>query len=98
VSLIKKIWRGDRESYPRWKDEKGNFVGSRRLIMNGSRAVVTGVARIALGMRPGLPWISYDAILTWCCSKAHLSQICISYSSRRKIVVLHFLHSIIRSR
>jgi predicted O-methyltransferase YrrM len=62
MNLLKKIWHGDREQYPRWRDEKGNFVGSRRLLINGSRATITGIARIALGVRPELPWISYDAI------------------------------------
>jgi len=62
MRLLKKIWQGNREEYPRWRDEKGNFVGSRRLLVNGSRATITGIARVAFGMRPELPWISYDAI------------------------------------
>ncbi|MCY2976271.1 MAG: hypothetical protein NTW52_16575 [Planctomycetota bacterium] len=62
AKLLRNLWQGNRDQYPRWKDEKGNFVGPRRLLVNGTRATVTGIARVAFGVRPELPWISYDAI------------------------------------
>lgn len=46
----------------RLHDEKNNFVGWPKLITHGSQATVTGLARVLLGYRPELPWISYDAI------------------------------------
>lgn len=32
-----------------------------RLFWNGSRAYATGLARLAFGFRPVIPWLSYDA-------------------------------------
>ena len=46
----------------RLHDEKGNFVGWRRLILNGSRAIGSGMLRIVFGVRSEKPWISYSAI------------------------------------
>jgi len=62
MGIVSRLWRGQRPRYPRWRDAKGNFCGWSRLIRNGSRALVTGLLRIAFDIRPILPWISYDAI------------------------------------
>ncbi len=69
--MLKKLWQGNREKYARWRDEKGNFAGLGRLLRNGSRACLTGAGRISLGVRPELPWISYDAIAV---IKNHLTK------------------------
>ncbi|MBK9595496.1 MAG: hypothetical protein IPO57_09120 [Rhodocyclales bacterium] len=48
----------------RLHDEKGNFIGLKRLIVSTPRAFSTGLLRIGCGYRPELPWISYQAIDT----------------------------------
>ena len=45
----------------RLHSQQGDSVSLSRLCRNGSRAAVTGLARVLLGRRPELPWISYDA-------------------------------------
>jgi predicted O-methyltransferase YrrM len=62
--MFTRLIRGQRKIHPRWKDEKGNFVGWSRLLRNFPRAFATGALRITVGKRPHLPWISYDAIHT----------------------------------
>ena len=52
----------NRQRKSRLHDEKGNRIALSRLAMNGPRAAVTGIMRLAFGYRPVLPWISYDAI------------------------------------
>lgn len=46
----------------RLHDEKNNFVGIQRLLLNAPRALISGLLRILFNYRPALPWISYSAI------------------------------------
>lgn len=69
--MLKKLYMGERSQYPRWRDEKGNFVGLSRILRNGTRAFATGLCRVMLARRPRLPWISYDAISYF---KSHLNK------------------------
>jgi predicted O-methyltransferase YrrM len=39
----------------------GKIISLSRLLRNGPRAFVTAVGRTVFGVRPELPWISYDA-------------------------------------
>jgi protein-L-isoaspartate O-methyltransferase len=61
MNPLERIIRADHCRKTRLHDEKGNLVPLRRLLLNGSRAYVTAAARLALGIRPEVPWISYDA-------------------------------------
>jgi predicted O-methyltransferase YrrM len=60
--MFKKLLTGGQVRPPRWCDNKGNFVGISRLARNAPLACWTGLGRICVGVRPHLPWISYDAI------------------------------------
>lgn len=53
---------GDALRKSRLHDEKGNFVGVRRLFLHAPHALATGMLRLAVDYRPALPWISYSAI------------------------------------
>ena len=46
----------------RLHDEKGNFIGAKRLLFNVPRAIISGLLRLGFKYRPALPWISYSAI------------------------------------
>lgn len=70
MTLIEKIFRADDCRKTRLHDEKGNRVSLRRLLLNGSRSYITGFGRLLFGLRPELPWISYDAIS---CLRRHLT-------------------------
>ncbi len=59
--MFKKIIAGSELRKTRFHDESGNLISLARLIRNGSRAVASGVARLALDYREVRPWISYDA-------------------------------------
>lgn len=59
--MLSKLVAGAETRKTRFHDELGNLVSATRAIRNGPRAVVTGVARLALDYRPVQPWISYDA-------------------------------------
>lgn len=61
MTVLEKIIRADDFRKTRFHDEKGNLVPLRRTLLNGTRAYLTGVARLAFGIRPEVPWISYDA-------------------------------------
>jgi hypothetical protein len=52
---------GAEQRKTRLHDELGRRVPLSRLLRNGPRAALTGVLRLALGRRPPIPWISYDA-------------------------------------
>jgi predicted O-methyltransferase YrrM len=62
MNLLAKLIRGDDCRKTRFHDEKGNRASLRRLAVNAPRAYVTGFNRLWRGVRPVLPWISYDAI------------------------------------
>jgi hypothetical protein len=59
--LIRKILRGDELRKSRLHDEKGNFVGWRRMALHAPLAVSSGLLRLSVGHRPLRPWISYSA-------------------------------------
>jgi len=61
-SLLTKFVAAGPERRSRLHDEKGNFIGFKRLLQNGPRAISSGVLRLAAGYRPETPWISYTAI------------------------------------
>ena len=61
-NIFIRVISGGPERRSRLHDEKGNFVGWRRLILNGSRAIGSGMLRIVFGVRSEKPWISYSAI------------------------------------
>lgn len=63
MTLIDKILRADDCRKTRLHDEKGNLVPMRRLFINGTRSYMTGLGRLLFGIRPMMPWISYDAII-----------------------------------
>jgi precorrin-6B methylase 2 len=77
--MLHRLIYGKRESIPRWRDAKGNFPGWSRMLLNGTRATVTGFLRLVFGFRPVKPWISYSAVKT-------LSK----FLSRENSVVLEF--------
>lgn len=61
-ALLAKIIAAGPERRSRLHDEKGNFIGLRRLLRSGPRAISSGLLRLASGHRPAMPWISYAAI------------------------------------
>jgi predicted O-methyltransferase YrrM len=61
-ALLTKIVAAGPGRRSRLHDEKGNFIGFKRLLQNGPRAISSGVLRLAAGYRPATPWISYAAI------------------------------------
>lgn len=61
-ALLTKIVAAGPERRTRLHDEKGNFIGFKRLLRNGPRAISSGLLRLASGYRPAKPWISYAAI------------------------------------
>jgi len=62
MTLVEKILRADHCRKTRLHDEKGNLVPLRRMVLNGTRSYVTGFGRLLFGLRPEMPWISYDVI------------------------------------
>lgn len=62
MTLYTKIIRGDNLRKSRLHDEKGNFVGLKKLLLHGPRAIVTGLLLRTLGYQPELPWLPYTAI------------------------------------
>jgi hypothetical protein len=58
------VWSKVAAGAPGKKSRFHDFFGQRvslgRAVRNGPRALVTAVARVALGVRPERPWISYD--------------------------------------
>lgn len=56
-----KVIAGSPVRKTRLHDELGNLVPLSRLLRNGPAALLTGGLRLALGVRPERPWISYDA-------------------------------------
>lgn len=61
-ALLTKIVAAGPGRRSRLHDEKGNFIGFKRLLQNGPRAISSGLLRLAFGYRPVTPWISYAAI------------------------------------
>lgn len=45
----------------RLHDMAGDVISLSRLLRNGPRALITTFGRVIFGVRPELPWISYDA-------------------------------------
>ena len=60
--ILTKIISGDTLHKSRLHDEKGNFVGMKRLFLHAPPALLTGSLRFLIDYRPQLPWISYSAI------------------------------------
>lgn len=60
MEIAKRFIRGSSFTKTRLHDEKGNLIGLRRLLLNGPRAITTGLLSV-FGYRPELPWISYAA-------------------------------------
>jgi predicted O-methyltransferase YrrM len=56
-----KLFRGSEFNKSRLHDRRGSRISTRSLLLNGPRALVTGIARLAFDSRPVQPWISYDA-------------------------------------
>lgn len=61
-ALLTKIVAAGPGRRSRLHDEKGNFIGFKRLLQNGPRAISSGLLRLAFGYRPATPWICYPAI------------------------------------
>lgn len=61
-NLLRRIIAAGPDRRTRLHDEKGNFIGLRRLVQSGPRAISSGLLRLAFGYRPATPWISYAAI------------------------------------
>ncbi|MGC4036275.1 MAG: class I SAM-dependent methyltransferase [Chitinophagaceae bacterium] len=62
MALLSKLIAGNKVRKSRLHDEKGNFVGWKKMITHGIPAFTTGLLRIVLNYRPEKPWISYSAI------------------------------------
>lgn len=60
--MLKRIISAGPSRKSRLHDEKDNFIGLKRLFLHAPHAVLTGLLRLSIGYRPGLPWISYSAI------------------------------------
>lgn len=60
--MLRKIISAGPGRKSRLHDEKDNFVGFKRLLLNAPHATLTGLLRLSVGYRPELPWISYSAI------------------------------------
>jgi hypothetical protein len=60
--IIQKLLSGSSSRRTRLHDEKGNFVGWKRLALHGPGAVAGGLLRVATGFRPRAPWIGLSAI------------------------------------
>ncbi len=60
-SLITRVVAGSDSRKSRIHDEKGSRISASRLLRNGPKAVMSGLARLILNIRPAKPWISYDA-------------------------------------
>ncbi len=61
MNFGKKLIAGASERKTRLHDELGNRIDLSRLLRNGPRALITGLLRMGLDLRPATPWISYDA-------------------------------------
>lgn len=61
MTPLRKIYSGSDTRKTRLHDELGAFVPFSRLLRNGPRALLTGIARVLFDWRQELPWISYDA-------------------------------------
>lgn len=59
--MLTRLLKASNTRKSRLHDEQGNLVSCSRLIFNGPRAISSGTLRIALGVRPKKPWISYSA-------------------------------------
>lgn len=60
MSLFARIVAGDPSRKSRFHDELGKRVPLGRITRNLPRALLSGAGRIAFGMLPRKPWISYD--------------------------------------
>lgn len=60
-TLIDRIVRAGPDRPTRLHDAKGNFVGWRRALLHGPRALASGIGRVLLGRWPERPWYSYAA-------------------------------------
>jgi Methyltransferase domain len=60
-TLIDRIVRAGPDRPTRLHDAKGNFVGWRRALLNGPRALASGIGRVLLRRWPERPWYSYAA-------------------------------------
>ncbi len=61
MTPLRKIYAGCETRKTRLHDELGAMVPLDRLLRNGPRALLTGLARVVFDWRQELPWISYDA-------------------------------------
>lgn len=61
TSLLNKIVAGAPSRKSRFHDATGQRVSLSRAVRNGPRALASAVGRVAFGLRPERPWISYDA-------------------------------------
>ena len=59
--MLTKILKGSHLRKSRLHDHKGRIVPFNRMLSNMPRAAVSGLLRVALDIRPPIPWISYDA-------------------------------------
>ena len=73
MTPLRKIYAGSVTRKTRFHDELGALVSLGRLLRNGPRAALTGVARVLFDWRQELPWISYDA-------RAELERVLTSHS------------------
>lgn len=60
--MLRKLIAGSVYRKTRLHDEKGNFIGFRKLLAHGPSAVATGILRLLFGYRFAKPWIAYDSI------------------------------------
>ncbi|HET6991610.1 MAG TPA: hypothetical protein VFJ43_09820, partial [Bacteroidia bacterium] len=45
-------------------DEKGHFVGWKKIFSHGPHTVISGILRLGFGIRPEKPWLPYSVIET----------------------------------
>lgn len=60
--MFEKVLRGSDLRKSRFHDHKGQRVSPRRALLHAPRSLGGAILRVAVGRRPELPWISYDAI------------------------------------
>jgi len=61
LSAWTRLFAGSPNNKSRLHDQLGALVSTSRLVRNGPRALVSGLARLLADYRPERPWISYDA-------------------------------------
>lgn len=61
LTIWRKLIAGSNTRKTRLHDERGGRAPFGRLARNMPRAFLTGILRVAAGVRPARPWISYDA-------------------------------------